>query len=196
MTVPLALAGQTRGASVLSSPQIRFVRCVGPVVLRSQLARDIACLQDVDTAVSAWSCRSVTLRRGYDTHKPDLVVERENDILVIDVIARNPPLDWVSDAAKDEGYVYSVMSRGDVDPINLRNARDLLRYSGTTVSLEDRIRLLAGLDEHGSLTVAECINAFRETRPIAGLASLILERFVEVDLDTLIGPETRVRRHG
>lgn len=138
----------------------------------------------------------MTLRRGCDTHKPDLVVERETDILVIDVIARTPPPAWVSEVARGEGYVYSVMSRGDVDPIHLRNARDLLRYSGTTVGLEDRIRLLSGLDEHGSLTVAECMNAFKETRPIAGLASLILERFVEVDLDTLIGPETRVRRHG
>ncbi|MBW8299966.1 MAG: hypothetical protein K0M60_10220 [Hydrogenophaga sp.] len=124
------------------------------------------------------------------------MVEREDDILVIDVTSRSPAPHWVPEVARDAGYVYSAMSRGDVDPINLRNARDLLKYVGTTVSLEDRIRLLASLDEHGSLTVAECMNAFRETRPIAGLASLILERFVEIDLDALIGPETRVRRHG
>lgn len=196
MRVPPASARVTTSASILDNSPPHFVRCVGPVVLRSQLARDIACLLDVDNAVSAWSCRSVTLRRGCDTHKPDLVVERESDIVIIDVIARTPPPTWVSEVASGEGYVYSAMSRGDVDPIHLRNARDLLRYSGTTVSLEDRIRLLSGLDEHGSLTVAECMNAFRETRPIAGLASLILERFVEVDLDRLIGPETRVRRHG
>lgn len=196
MRVTSALARKTPGASILNTSPIFFVRCVGPVVLRSQLARDIACLLDVDTSVSAWSCRSVTLRRGCDTHKPDLVVEREDDILVIDVTSRSPAPHWVPEVARDAGYVYSAMSRGDVDPINLRNARDLLKYVGTTVSLEDRIRLLASLDEHGSLTVAECMNAFRETRPIAGLASLILERFVEIDLDALIGPETRVRRHG
>jgi hypothetical protein len=45
------------------------------------------------------------------------------------------------------------------------------------------------------LTVAECLNAFRETVPTPGLASLILHRFVDVDLDEArIGPETVVRR--
>lgn len=62
----------------------------------------------------------------------------------------------------------------------------------------DRVRLLAGLDENGSLTVAECFGAFLETQPMAGLASLFLHRVVHIDLDHgLIGPETVVRRfHG
>jgi hypothetical protein len=51
------------------------------------------------------------------------------------------------------------------------------------------------LDEQGSLSVSECLAAFRETVPIAGLSSLILHRFVDVDLDEApIGPETAVRR--
>jgi hypothetical protein len=51
------------------------------------------------------------------------------------------------------------------------------------------------LDEFASMTVAECLPAFRETVPIAGLSSLILHRFVEIDLDEArIGPETMVRR--
>ncbi|WP_245330996.1 hypothetical protein [Mesorhizobium sophorae] len=59
----------------------------------------------------------------------------------------------------------------------------------------DRIRLLGALDEAGSLSVGECLPAFRETRPMAGLASLVLQRFVEVELDQArIGPETAVRR--
>lgn len=63
-------------------------------------------------------------------------------------------------------------------------------------ALGDRVRLLAGLHENGSLTVAECFGAFHETPPMAGLASLILHRVVYVDLDCgPIGPETSVRRY-
>ncbi|WP_210388408.1 hypothetical protein [Mesorhizobium caraganae] len=72
---------------------------------------------------------------------------------------------------------------------------DLLRYARWHCPLGDRVRLLAALDEHGSLTVAECLAAFHETVPIAGLSSLVLRRFVEIDLDEArIGPETAVRR--
>jgi hypothetical protein len=79
--------------------------------------------------------------------------------------------------------------------IRVKNAKDLLRYAKFEAALSDRIRLLAALDEHGSLSVAECLNAFQETKPIAGLASLVLHRFIMMDLDdALIGPETQVRR--
>jgi hypothetical protein len=51
------------------------------------------------------------------------------------------------------------------------------------------------LEEHGNLTIAECLTVFTETKPVAGLAQMILRGFVEVDLDTeLLGPETMVRR--
>ena len=39
------------------------------------------------------------------------------------------------------------------------------------------------------------LGAIRETQPVAALASLILQGFVEVELDEeIIGPETLVRR--
>ncbi|WP_234901925.1 hypothetical protein [Agrobacterium rubi] len=45
------------------------------------------------------------------------------------------------------------------------------------------------------MTVVECLSAFTETKPIGGLASMILTGFVEVDLDeSLIGPGTQVKR--
>ncbi|WP_421477653.1 hypothetical protein [Agrobacterium tumefaciens] len=51
------------------------------------------------------------------------------------------------------------------------------------------------LEEEGSLTVKDCLAIFTETKPIAGLAQLILHGFVEIDLDSeLLGPETTVRR--
>jgi hypothetical protein len=57
------------------------------------------------------------------------------------------------------------------------------------------VRLLAALDEVGSMTVAECLPAFKETLPIAGFASLVLHHFIEIEPDEArIGPETTVRR--
>ncbi|MCY0147925.1 hypothetical protein OEG84_09430 [Hoeflea sp. G2-23] len=77
----------------------------------------------------------------------------------------------------------------------LRNSKDLIRYANYETTLGDRVRLLAALDEHGTLTVSECLSAFQETKPIAALASMILRGFIEIDLDeALIGPESMVRR--
>jgi hypothetical protein len=45
------------------------------------------------------------------------------------------------------------------------------------------------------MPIAECLNAFQETRPVAGLAAMILNRYLEIDLDDdPLGPETVVRR--
>lgn len=76
----------------------------------------------------------------------------------------------------------------------LQNAKDLLRYANYQTPLGDRMRLLAALEQEGSATVAECLLLFREINPIAGLSSLILRRWVAIDLDLeLIAPNTTVR---
>jgi hypothetical protein len=89
-----------------------------------------------------------------------------------------------------------VLSRVEIyDGFRLRNARDLLRYTGHNVPLGDRVRVLAALDENGSLALSELLGAIRETQPVAALASMILRGFLEIELDdALIGPETQVRR--
>jgi hypothetical protein len=91
---------------------------------------------------------------------------------------------------------YRLVSHSEVYAgYRLQNARDLLRYHGHRVPLGDRVRLLACLDEHGSLTFSECLQVIRETQPVAALASLILQRLLFIELDSaLIGPETVVRR--
>ena len=94
------------------------------------------------------------------------------------------------------GHRYRPVAMIDfADSFRLRNAKDLLRYGFYRPPLGDRIRLLAGIEEMGSLTIAECLSAIREGRPMPTLASLILQRFLEVDLDDeLLNPETQVRR--
>ncbi|MDO3441808.1 hypothetical protein [Agrobacterium sp. V1] len=182
------------GASQVFHPN-QFIRCVGPIRFRSQLARDISCLLDFEDTASAWACQSLEFRGCFDTHRPDFVVERDHDILVIDVIIRGTPPPWVANVVRAENYTYQTWSRGDIDPIRLRNCKDLLRYAGTEVRLGDRIRLLAALEEQGRLTLSECLQLVREGQPICTVANMILARFIEIDLDTaLLGPETSVRK--
>jgi hypothetical protein len=78
--------------------------------------------------------------------------------------------------------------------VRLENARELLRYASWRVSLSDRVRLLAALDQEGSLTMAEAMTTIRNgADPIAAIAALCLHRFIEIDLDSgRIGPQTRV----
>ncbi|WP_209439294.1 hypothetical protein [Sinorhizobium arboris] len=106
-----------------------------------------------------------------------------------------PPI-WLSSAIESMGYRYRPVAMVDfADSFRLRNAKDLLRYGFYRAPLGDRIRLLAGLEEMGSLTIAECLSAIREGRPMPTLASLILQGFLEINLDdALISPETVVRR--
>ena len=189
-------SGKTSRTSQTVLPHTKFSRCVGRFLGRDHLARDIACLLEFDDRVSCWSCQSLKLRHGFDTYAPDFIAERQSDVVVIDCVGQRRPPPWVSEAVSLEGFSYLTMSRGDIDPIRLKNCKDLLLSSGGEVSLGDRVRLLSALNEHSSLTLAECLTVFQETKPIRGLASMVVGRFVEIDLDTaLIGPETPVRRH-
>ncbi|OCP19676.1 MULTISPECIES: hypothetical protein [unclassified Ensifer] len=189
------LAKPVRSTTVSYFPT-NTVRCEGPAVFRSQLARDIACILDVDENVISWACQSTVIQYDGVHHRPDLTVVRNEGIVLIDALPRTgerPPI-WASDAARRAGYDYRAIERAELPPIRLKNARDLLRYAKFEATLADRIRLLAALDDHGSLTVAECLSAF-QNHPIPSLASLLLQRFIVIDLDEqLIGPESQVRR--
>lgn len=175
------------------------VRCDGPALFRSQVSRDTACLLDVNPSVVAWRCMSLSLNFGSEGHLPDFQVFADDGrCMLVDAPDRTLPvsIDQLSTAASDSGCVYRVLAREEVyDGFRLRNAKDLLRYAGCTVSLADRLRLLTALDEFGSMPLAECLKAFSETSPVPGISALILSRYVEIELDEApIGPETAVRR--
>jgi hypothetical protein len=174
------------------------IKCVGTPLFRSQEARDFACLLDVDANVARWSCEGVELSYGGETYRVDFVVTGTDDrTFVVDVAEDAPePPDWVELAVGRLGHAYRPVAMHDfVDSNRLANAKDLLRYGFYRCPLGDRVRILAALDEMGSLTIAEALSAFREGRSMACLAGLILQGFLEVDLDdALIGPETAVRR--
>lgn len=173
------------------------IKSVGPTNFRSQAARDAACLLDVDSEVAAWSCQTEYVLIGDRRHVFDLVAEtRDGSVRHYDADDRTDLGPDVEIAAANAGLTYEVMSVAEMAVgYRLENARDLLRYGNYRVALGDRVMLLRALDEHGSLSIAECLGAFRETRPMAGLAALVLTGFVEVDLDEApLGPETMVRR--
>lgn len=192
------LASARGDASRLSFHPRGTVRCVGAPLFRNQLARDLGCLLDVDAEIISWSCIPLVLRDHDDTHVPDFVIERAGGLSILDTAlsASDCPAAWIEAAALRLGHSYDAVPCDQIrGGFRLLNARDLLRYARWNCPLGDRVRLLAALDENGSMTVAECMPAFRESPPIAGLSSLILHRFVEIDLDDArIGPETQVRR--
>lgn len=188
-SVSNGLADDIVGRQARLSPTyfpLATIKCDGPAVFRSQAARDYACLLDLDPDVHQWSCSDIVLRHGDDSHRIDLVVintDGETCLVTVGKRSLSSP-QWAAEAVED----FAQGSR-------LRNAKDLLRYGFHCCPLGDRVRLLAALDDLGSLTVAECLAAFQEGKAMPSLASLILNGFLEVDLDLgLIGPETQVRR--
>ncbi|WP_107676546.1 hypothetical protein [Agrobacterium sp. LAD9] len=186
-------------ASIRTFTPVATIKCEGPSIFRSQMARDTACLLDVNPAVVSWHCMPVSLDCGNVAHVPDFgIVDDDGGRMLIDSPDRVLPIDAEAIAAVAEtaGTRYRRLLADEVyEGARLRNTKDLLRYGGTVLALGDRLRLLAVLEEHGNLTIAECLTVFTETKPVAGLAQMILRGFVEVDLDTeLLGPETMVRR--
>lgn len=173
------------------------VRCAGTPLFRTELARDYGCLLDLDAEVIRWSCLQSEFADGKSAHIPDFFVERRSGWVSVDVLDENLPLPRASIKKLLDNTPHEFVTAHEIEAgFRLQNAKDLLRYARWRTPLGDRLRLLAALDEHGSLSVAECLTIFRETLPIAGLASLILHRFIEIELDIEpINPDTTVRRN-
>jgi len=177
------------------------LKCRGRALYRSQEASDYACLLELDPDVTAWRCITQPFFNEPSARTPllryvDFAVERAEEYLLVDVW-RGPPETntWLPGVAERLGYTYQPISISDIDPIRIRNARDLVRCGGKEVGLGDRVRILAGLDEMGSLSLAECLGAVREGDPMASIANMIIRGMLEVDLDEkLLEPDTIVRR--
>lgn len=166
---------------------------------RSKVARDLACILDLDPYVLQWSGSPQPLVTPRGEHIPDFRMQDTQGVWwLMDAPDRKVPdsPQDLADAADAQAHRYRQATNSEIyDGFRLRNAKDLLRYAGRNVPLGDRVRVLSALDEHGSLSFADCLGAIRETQPVAALASLILQGFVEVKLDEeIIGPETMVRR--
>lgn len=176
-----------------------IVRCRGDALFRSKAARDAACLFDLDSSVLGWSCLPDIAVRSRTHHVPDFAVERLSGLALVDVIPAvgPPPPKWAAEAWASRGHRYEAIAESSFkDDFRLENARELLRYAAYEVSLGDRVRLLAFLDEHGPAPLAACMSVLRNTRdPVGAIASLALRLFVEIELDLApLGPDSMVSR--
>lgn len=172
------------------------VRCPYDPVFRTQLARDLACLLDVDDEVGAWSPVCFGVFIDGCLHVADFLVDYvdgKREFLDAVELAGDP---LVTETFACIRRRHRFVSRLEIeDGHRLQNARDLLRYATRRTPLNDRVRLLAALDEAGSLTIAETFGIFQETRPMTAISSMILHRFITADLDVApLGPETAIRR--
>ncbi|WP_244575405.1 hypothetical protein [Rhizobium sp. 11515TR] len=194
--------GNTRRltASSLKVPNLHPSLKSPPVSnFRSKAARDLACILDLNAAVISWNSAPPPLHLAAPKYASDFeMVDSTGVRWMLDAPDRKPVLcsEVLCEAASMLGYRYRQVDSSEIyDGYRLKNARDLLRYSGHNVPLGDRVRLLGALDEEGLLSFADCMRVIRETQPVAALASLILQGLLEIELDdALIGPETMVRR--
>lgn len=165
---------------------------------RSKVARDLAYVLDVNPDVIAWGCSPSPLETWRGEHVSDFRMQDTQGVWwLLDAPDRKVASpEELTDAAEAQSHRYRQVSNSEIyGGFRLRNAKDLLRYAGYNVPLGDRVRFLSALDEQGPLSFADCLRAVRETQPVAALASLILQGFLEVELDdAIIGPETMVRR--
>ena len=132
------------------------VKCQGFLVFRSQAARDLACLFDVDPGVRSWQAAPFELASGAGDHRPDFLVLYEDGGRELADPCDRPLPDGVclEDEAFGFGYSYRFYTISDIyHGHRLANAKDLLRYAGWNPGLDARVRLQAVLSEEGSLTV-------------------------------------------
>ncbi|WP_061937562.1 hypothetical protein [Aureimonas sp. AU22] len=168
----------------------RPLRCIGDASFASALAADVALLLDVDPSVHRWRCRVAV---GRDGLVADFETWGSGGQEFLFVAADSPPSCDPRALALPSSA--KVVGPDDVDPIRLENARAIVPYARWRVTLDDRVRLLAALDEEGSVTLADCLGILRHTsRPVAAVAALALARVVDLDLDEPLGSRTRVIR--
>ena len=182
-------------------PRLPFatLKATGRPVFRSQKARDYACLLDLDPDVISWQSFTHPLTDigdCRDRHYVDLEVRTVTQSIMVEVCTGDAEApNWLCSTLEECGFRYQMVRFSELNPVRVANARDLIRYAKREATLGDRLRVLAALEEMGTLTLAECLTAVREGRAMETIASLILRGHVEVDLDNnLLAPDTIVRR--
>ena len=121
------------------------VRCAGAPMFRNQLARDLACLLDLDPSVREWSCLPLALGSGDVVHVPDFMVVGVEGAYLIDAVetAEVSSSPWIeAEAARCDCKYERVAAQEIRTGARLANARDLLRYARWHCPLGDRVRLL------------------------------------------------------
>lgn len=192
LTAAGAASPSPRATPFGSSGNYRPLRCRGEVAFASALAADMARMLDIDPAVDHWRCR-VPLGTAGNGHVADLASfgSRGEEFLLMAPDGLMPGDGACGSLPPNARFI----GPDDIDVVRLENAKAILPFARWRVSLDDRVRLLAVLEDEGSVTLADCLGIMRNTsRPVASVASLALARIVDLDLDEPIGARTRVIR--
>ncbi len=194
--MPQALYAAYTHANTQKFYPLSTIRCSGDPMFRSQLARDLGCLLDVDDHVVAWLCLPVEFPTADGVHVPDLMVDYDDGKRLFLDACEEEGQAIVSEAAACRHIHHNFVPREEIETgCRLANAKDMLRYASYRTPLNDRMRLLATLEEAGSLSIAECMHLFREVQPMTGISWMLLNRMISADLDErMLGPETMLRR--
>lgn len=184
-----------RASSVRRFGPAGTVYCIGHPIFRSQLARDLALLLDLDAAVAEWSCLPAVVEFADAFGE---IVDRVPDFRVVDVHGWSRFVDAGESGLTpiDPLIVHESVPETDIrqEPA-LSNARDMMRYAKRVVPLGDRVRLLAYLEEMSPITLIEAASAMRESpEPVGAVVALALKRVIKLEWrEAPIGPETQVR---
>jgi hypothetical protein len=196
--IPATLQGRNAtddGRQLPRFAPLQTVRCIGGRRFRTQSVRDAGCLFDIDLSVLSWTCCPSPLSYRGSAFVPDFEVVCDTSVEFVAVLEDGERVpDWAIAVAATRGTPILSVPTSELAGVRLENARELLRYANWRVTLSDRVRLLAALDQEGTLPLAEAMTTVRNgTDPIAAIATLALRRFVDLDFGR-IGPETRFAR--
>lgn len=201
----LALKNAVGAAERLRFLPTGTIFCRGRPLFRTQLARDLGCVLDLDPEIEGWECLPCAVPvpenvSGTHFHVPDFrIFKADGGTALVNAV---PSMAAGSKLKHPQGDEVGAESYCRVDEAEIKtepklsNAKELLRYAGVEVSLSERIQFLTMLDESGPTPLSECLRGYRSrTDPIAMIAVLTLRRFISMDLDEVpIGPETVIRR--
>lgn len=177
-------------------------KAAGPLPTASRLGADFLTLCDLDPEIATVSRGDVTLElAGGIGHQPAyrLVLEDGASILadvVRDVTALPAPTQAIADAAAAAGHGYRLETAATLraEP-RFSTMRLVASCRRVRVGAGDRVRVLAALDEAGTLPLIEAASAARgAVDGVAAVLALACEGIVAIELEGPLGPETRVRR--
>jgi hypothetical protein len=77
------LKATKNSGSIRTFPPAATIKCDGIGVFRSQTARDVGCLLDLNPSIASWRCMSVSLDVSGGVHIPDFEVFHEDGGVVL-----------------------------------------------------------------------------------------------------------------
>jgi hypothetical protein len=142
----------------------------------------------------------ITLSDG-DVHFPDYCIERDDSVLLVDVLASTyaPTTERfraIEQKAHVQGLAYRLETTATIrNDVRFQAARLIYDCRRRSVPAGDRVRILHALDDNGALPLVEISGLARASVDgVAAVLALVCEGLVEIEIQRGIVPEALVRR--